>query len=804
MTSPQSDARLVYAVAPAIGLLAWPVAALFKSGIFSLIPGPAATIVPILVASSLTGLVVGAVASANAEPGSEQGFKETATRAGFVTALVAAAILVIRTTVLHAVPGQVTGLALLTLFHAVVTLLPATLFAMFTGGLSGAGSIAFRGNPDLGRPAFTFQPIHALYIGCALAFLAPFAPSFVSRPEPPRIVVSTPRPTPRPAVSAEPLVTSPPEPPFAYKIPAGFGLAEGARVQVLTQKALSDIDSASPVLLSPNGRLLAFRSESAQPPRLVIFDLDAFSEKARINLPGSPSALAWSPDGERLAAILRGDDGRMVAIAVPAEQRIIPLPRPESSAILDGGISWPVTDEVVLHPPGQPALALNLDRLELRPLSSAGFFTTLADAKKKEVSVLPGATVGQTAKWSFGLAWAVTAAGSHFVEGKPEFQSAAAPGLAVTDRTNGARTHLREVAIAGEQRAIFAPDGTKAVVVQGSDATVYYFGLRDLPSAVRRFDTKLKIEDFPQKEEIRKQLEGKQLCAFVSAPLLNPLNNKVVGAMGSQVKGIVRFLSWEGSAATVVMQEEFAPIGSGDVASVLHTWEKSELKVLADKAAPDWWAGLGAQVDASGEAAALANGYPHLEIGPSLSSRSGTYGHWMPSEPWSHGSEVRSSQPSRSTFRPAEQPPLPPATIPAPQNYAAIIGQFIVRHHEKSTAGNLDSLMRDYGDRVEHYQAGVISRDAVRAEEIKYHAPGYRVTERVRGRVQFRRLSPSRTEAKYELIFLRVKPDGSWATGAADVMLEIEMTTAGPLIVKQNSVSRESEKQRGESNPPNF
>jgi hypothetical protein len=164
MTSPQSDARLVHAVAPAIGLLAWPLAALFKPGVFSFTYGPAATVVPILVASSVSEFVVGAVASANSEPGSEQEFKDTATRAGFVTALVAAAILVIRTTVLHAEPGHVTGLALLTLFHAVVTLLPATLFAMFMGALGGAGRIAILGNPDLGRPAFTFQPRHALYV----------------------------------------------------------------------------------------------------------------------------------------------------------------------------------------------------------------------------------------------------------------------------------------------------------------------------------------------------------------------------------------------------------------------------------------------------------------------------------------------------------------------------------------------------------------------------------------------------------------------------------------------------------------
>jgi hypothetical protein len=38
----------------------------------------------------------------------------------------------------------------------------------------------------------------------------------------------------------------------------------------------------------------------------------------------------------------------------------------------------------------------------------------------------------------------------------------------------------------------------------------------------------------------------------------------------------------------------------------------------------------------------------------------------------------------------------------------------------------------------------------------------------------------------------------------SDVVLEIETTSAGPKIVKQNAISRESEKRRGDSNPPDI
>lgn len=177
--------RLAQLVAPIIGLTAWPIALFFEVNVYYSFARPAVTIVPILLSASLAGLIIGTLAGTREDLLREDGLNEWPTRGGFIAALVAAALLVVRTTLAHAQPGQLTGIGLVTLFSAVVALMPATLFAMFMGALAGAGRIAVRGSPDLGKPAFTFRPIHALYVVCLLAMLAPLVPGFLSKPAPP-------------------------------------------------------------------------------------------------------------------------------------------------------------------------------------------------------------------------------------------------------------------------------------------------------------------------------------------------------------------------------------------------------------------------------------------------------------------------------------------------------------------------------------------------------------------------------------------------------------------------------------------
>jgi len=477
MNSPVHEGRLVYAVAPLIGLAAWPVASWFGSGVLRFYAGPASTIVPVLLVASLAGLVVGTVASAEAESERAQEFKETATRAGFVAALVAAAVLVVRATILHGTVGQMSGPGLITLFHAVVTLLPATLFGMFMGAVGGAGRVAILGNPDLGKPAFSFRPIHALYAVCALAFLAPFLPGFLSPPRPPDIA-------PRPSPTMEP--SAPEAPAFAYEKPTGFATAEAMRFQIVASKTIEGVRSNEPMLISPDGRWFAFHSRRDDPPSLLIYDLDSFTEVARFSQGAALSALAWSPDSKRIVGLFQSDDARSIGIVTVAEKRVIPLPRPESSDIPDGSLSWPEAEEVILHTPNRPALALNLDRLEWRPLSIAAF----DKAKQEKFAIAPVAAPPRMLKSSLDLAWTLSSAKPRSADGGFNLESSGRTCVVATDAGQGIRRHFPEMEIQADDRVLFAADGTKVIVARNSTATVFYFGLRDLPTLTRRVEMK--------------------------------------------------------------------------------------------------------------------------------------------------------------------------------------------------------------------------------------------------------------------------------------------------------------------------
>ena len=127
---------------------------------------------------------------------------------------------------------------------------------------------------------------------------------------------------------------------------------------------------------------------------------------------------------------------------------------------------------------------------------------------------------------------------------------------------------------------------------------------------------------------------------------------------------------------------------------------------------------------------------------------------------------------------------------------------FVKRHHQKAELGNIDDILADYGEKVEHFDKGLVDKAFIRAEEERYHAPGHSISERVPAQLSLLPLGPDRIRVSYPLQFVRVAPDATWVKGVADVTLEIAMTPQGFRIVKQNSVPRESERKKGRGNIP--
>jgi len=806
MTSPNATRGVIVTVAIICAAVAWPLASVLSQGILSVWGAPSQTILPMLAAGALAGFIVG-IATASRSRSAMRVSGDAPTRAGFLASFIAASLLVTRATILHGRAGHVTDAGLSTLLAAVVTILPGTLFAMFMGGLGRAVRLAFDADPADGEPAFTFRPIHALYAGCVLALLSPFIPGLFSEPPPPKpVVVATPTPTPEPKL----VFTPPPKPtppPKIYEKPQGFDSADATRITVVTQRTLADVDAGKPMLFSPDGKRIALYRDGESFRGLVVFDLETFTESSRLTFDTAATALAWSPDSERIAGVFERGDSRFVAVFDPVHRRLIGLPQPDGEEIPKGNISWPDANEIVVHSDSGSPSALNLDTLELRPLEDADFFKALDDAQKQSVKSPAPPALPKSLKWVLEMKWPLQVVVPRLAKENFGFRLGS-PGVVSADPERWVRRHIPDIPNLTEGRFLFSPDATKVVVVRDRVATFAYLGLREATKTVRALDMKRKLEDFPQADALKKALDEKQLAAFVFAPFTNPLTDRVVGADYRKVKAIIRFNSWTGTLADAWIQDEFAPVESSDVVSGLHVAKESGPVPIGNKGRRAWWAVLGDNGDSRLSLIPPKKDVPLSEVGSPIELRTDGQNVFRATPAKSPGNSTPAASPP-PIFPAAALPPIfesrpAPAAFQQKQIRPAnpkVVG-FINFHHQKSSDRNINGLLDDYADQVESFQSGVVDRAFLRDAEEKYHAPGHTVFEKVVGEIRETLIAPDRIRVEYPLQFVRIKPDTSWTKGVSDVTLEIQVTPNGLRIVKQNSISREREKFRGKGAPP--
>jgi len=783
---PSRDREL--AIAIACGFTALPVASLFSGIPMGWLRGPEATVVPTIVAAGLAGAITGAItAQRSATP--QTPFDAVPTRAGFLAAVLAAALLVLRTTLLYATPGSIALPGLITLFTAAVSVLPATLVANFLGGTGRAMRLATRREGGSGMPILTFRPILLLYIACGLALLSPFVPGCLSSPRSPVVGGA-------PAARANARVLPPAVPSFTYRKPEGFEKAPASSLSIIAQQSLPELSRGSAIAFSPNSRFVAFHPQ-ADSDALIIFDLEQFAETARINIGASTNALVWSPDGSRLAGVVGGNQSRHISILVPEQARAIRLPRPESMDIPEGDLSWTDQAEVILHPKSGNPLALNLETLRLRPLEDAPFFNALPVAAKESVRNASTPSLPRMAKWSMSFGWALHSTGRQIYGEDFTSLERGRPSLVNTDLESGTRRHVRALQLGEDHLILLAPDATKALLVNGSNASVAYFGTREPPKVLQRLSMRLELqESSPAAKSLEKAIAEQRLGAFVYPPLINPLNNQTIGPDYTTIKALLRIRSWKDTQAEVWTQDEFLPLQPGDVVSALHTWEGQVPKKPLEGAPFDSWTIIEASdfIDAAASTPPGKNA-PPLEIGPALDVRRDRHSFAIV------GTRQRAvQQPAAPISEPKTSPP--PSTGDAPPIDPRIIEEFIHRHHAKSSAGDINGLVADYAATVEHYDKGLVDQEFIRKEEEAYHAPGNSVKETVRGQMRIDSLGGKAFSATYCLDFMQVKPTGEWVRGASDVVLLIEIQAGKPRIFSQRSTSRASEKRKGRGTPP--
>lgn len=753
------------------GLACFPIALYAGSLEFILPSGPAALVLPIVMASAIAGACASAIADPTKAPEIGGVPLRVGARAGFIASLVGGAVTVLAST-LHffgiGTPGSVeTAWGLLSfLLPASVSVrvvalallaLPPSIFFGLTGALlvgmakgepPGAGGKAHTGSAQ--RPERSLVFIGA-FILAAACYLSPLAVLFRANAA---------------ALGANlvqrqaPRSTS--QPKWRYTKPAGFDAAEADRIVFSEKRVLGPVSQHCPVAISPDGRRIAYcRSDTR--PRIYVTDLETLDEIAIQETPEQPGRFSWSPDSKMLLIVTEGLERQMMILDLNLRHLHV-LPQPLDQRVPLGRPFWWESQDVIF-PTANPPVVLSLSNLRLRPIETSAKWSGMSEADREEVkrkiSQLPSNIGWQMRPESAVRRYIVPPGGND--------------NWLLEQRTQVAYVHplksyryLPAALELADGDSIFASeDGTKVVRIRQDEAIVYYFVER--PSLGKRFTVAM-----PSTPELSlgNAQEEKQVAAFICAPLINPLNGITVGPDPKHVKAIARPSSWQGKTAEFWIAEEYEIPQPGDVVADIHTWAGNNPHPAGALGRADWFALIdkfneGTEPPLQGDVSSLNRSLVSTtdsQTRPSDTEQADSPPREPP--PTSSSSTVSSSSPSDAALRREVQ-------------------EFIKDHHAKATRGDLDGLASDYAEHVAYMNHGYVTREFVLNDERAYHAPGVRVSETL--------IAPPlvvvRTNsvwASYSIYFLRQSPDGKWTKGIGDISLTINPTPPPMKITEQH------------------
>ena len=350
---------------------------------------------------------------------------------------------------------------------------------------------------------------------------------------------------------------------------------------IINSRNFDGADGRLPVALSPNEKHFAYCKSS---PRfaLEIRELDSLEIVARVELPQEPTTVAWSPDGRMLLLASEGG-GRRLQVFDMRNSRLIPLPQPVDEHVPEGSVDW-WNDEEVLFTSGASVRMLMLDTLRLRPPSNSILWNALTAEGQEKIRRGAGAEhLPVNSRWRMSPHSTIrrytvpvnTAAEWSFDE---SLQLGFAQSKKAYVRTlPAADVNIGDVIIA-------TTDGTKFVRIREHQATVFYLGLRNEP----RTHFKMAMPG-PPEPTLADSLAKKGVCAFVCAPMINPLNDVTVGPDREHVKALARVSAWNDKEAEFWIEEDYLTVLPGDVVADLHTWEQRRPLPAGELGKNEWF-----------------------------------------------------------------------------------------------------------------------------------------------------------------------------------------------------------------------
>lgn len=711
-------------------------------------------------------------------------------RAGFKAALLAGALLTCLATV-DAFAAQTAAAEYtlkyrmwLTLFVSLAALLPSVLCGFVGGALvaglmdsripENAGELPPPGLPWL-RP-FSFGMVS----GCAVGFLLPF--SFLGRAskvDPPPVVEKPATPT-SPA-SSLPLPLSPPSPSesprFHYEAPADIKTAKLGQIQADFTKTIDGIANEAAISLSPEGSLLAYGDRSADEPRVTVFDLDAFKPVASIRVPAFPKdGMAWSPDRKALVCTIQGRAGeRRIWILDLAAQRAMELPRPRDRDTPAGDVFWWQEHEVAFFPEDEPPLVLDLEKLTLQPAMESSFLKKMDEPTKRGWLDGPRWLIPASKEWQLDLKTVF-----HRIE-PPSRRDSKDPWHFRGD-TFCALSHpdlpvsysFKWLPVVEGMSVLCAPDASKIIRIHDGRAEVTFMKVTSSPDCQLEVSMPVSFDDIKD-ETLKQQVVSHELCAFVFAPLVNPLSHQTVGPDYDRLKGVVRLLEWKERKAVFFVTTFDQDFALNDVISTLHTWDNGNMELWSGSDQRDWWSLTKVLPGKFLDSLPIMPGLAPLAT-PSLLTLE---------------AKGTSLVAIKQSARPKTPKPRTPSSTPVlPQFTEAELKTFLMMHHIKASKGDVAGMVADYADEVDFLDKGHVQRSTIQAEEMAQRQKWPKGTETIPGNFVLAKEGDIWV-AKYTIEFSNENSTGDWNRGRADLSMTIQTRPEGFRITSQRAKAYE-------------
>ena len=667
-----------------------------------------------------------------------------------------------------------------------LSLLPVTFYGMVCSGIA-ALTLTRQEAPT--QPAAPASPPSSAMIWSLRALIALLVVLAIVLPPASPLRFVAPQPTPQ---FQRPVQTAAPRPTFAFTPSPDIEHASAMQWRFLNHREVSGVD-ASTLALSPDDRYVACVAREQQAVQVIDLRTEAVW---RVNLPGKVEHFSFDPTGARLLAVWLLDGERFYGVADIRGGRVTTLPKPRKGIVPSGTPFW-WKDTKVLVVQNQDRLMLNLDNLEIDDAAQDVEWKSLDPLIQQKLTREVVPALMDKAQWQWEVRRFIRRSELPEIAGQSQWPLTLERCLAISHPLLDCMTVFPSLDVKEGERLCSTRDGSVVLRALGGALHLYYFDVEPLPDLVWKIIMPHSPEEGEHGKEVAHALESGQLAALVYRPMINPLNQKVVGPLREEALGVLRFLEWKGKEATVYLWQRRSTFKEGDIiADVCSLTDEPEGELLTLNTPHRWWTRLPAMN--GGSITPPKAGLRHEQTSAVQKREREANAVQVAREAAER--RKREEEEAASARMAAEKTAAMEAERKAAAEKAALtdevapklkdmVVRFVAAHHKKSLEGDVQGMVADYADKVDYFTNGVVDRAWILQDEATYHNSHLMFEERVMGDVNVKHATQGGDYAvSYDL---RVQAQNLGTRKAVGGVFSVKMvithTSEGMRIILQHS-----------------